>query len=202
VLQGLMRPNRNRVWHRAAKVPRFELFSKVVGPMTISSVFRRSLAALGMAAFANACSVSNTGLGPTPDAGATSAAICPSGLTDQANWPAGTTYASCTKPCGPDQIGLTTCRQIDKSACLASSCVCLDSPCVACDSCALPPNSECYTPTNIASVPTCAKEVTRGGTCSPACGRQVCLEGDGKTGCVCNQQGKYACATWGETSWK
>jgi hypothetical protein len=29
----------------------------------------------------------------------------------------------------------------------------------------------------------------------------VCLEADGKTGCVCNAQGKYACAAWGETTW-
>ncbi len=62
--------------------------------------------------------------------------------------------------------------------------------------------SDCYLPTNTASVPACGKEVTQGGACGPACGKTLCLEADGKTGCLCNAQGKYACATWGETTWE
>ena len=172
--------------------------------MKISNVDRGSnLAALVMAALASACTVSETGLGPMPDAGSTGTAVCPAGLTDHANWPAGTTYTSCAKACGPDEIGIRSCSQIDRTTCQATSgCVCLDTPCVACASCALQTNSDCYVPTNAASAPACAEGVTKGGACSPACNKQLCLEADGKTGCLCNSQGKYACATWGETTWK
>ena len=166
------------------------------------------LVVLVASVLASACSVSETGLGPVRDAGPTGGtsgtAICPAGLTDKANWPAGTTFTSCTKPCGPDGVGAKSCGQTDKATCqVASGCVCLDAPCVSCANCAFPPTlSDCYTPTNTASVSACAKGVTQGGACSPTCGRQLCLEADGKTGCVCNAPGKYACATWGETTWK
>jgi hypothetical protein len=185
-------------------MPGFELFSPVVGAMKICSVARRShLVALVMAALASACAVSETGLGPTPDAGSAGTAVCPAGLTHQANWPAGTTYTSCTKPCGPDDIGIRSCGQTDRGTCqVAGGCVCLEAPCVTCADCAFLTISECYAPTNAASVPACSKEVTEGGACSQACDRQLCLEADGKTGCVCNAHGKYACATWGETTWK
>jgi len=175
--------------------------------MKISNVVRRiTLTLFAMAALAGACSVSATGLGPARDAGATAGtsgtAICPKGLTDHANWPAGTTYTSCTKPCGPDDIGFRSCAQIDRATCQASSgCVCLEAPCVACASCTPITISNCYVPTNTAAVPACPEEVRLGDPCSPACNRQVCLEADGKTGCVCNAQGKYACAAWGETTW-
>ncbi len=172
--------------------------------MKISSLVRGGkLVALAMAVWASACTISDTGLGQPPDAGQSGLAVCPAGLTDQANWPAGTSYTSCAKPCGPDDIGIRSCSQTDKSTCLApGGCVCLESPCVACASCALRSNSDCYLPTNAVSVPACAKEVTQGGACAPACGKILCLEADGKTGCLCNAQGKYACATWAETTWK
>jgi hypothetical protein len=173
--------------------------------MKICSVVRTgNLALFVIAAIASACTVSETGLGPTQDAGLTGTAICPAGLTNQANWPAGTTYTSCTKPCGPDDIGVRSCGQTDKGTCQATGagCVCLETPCVACANCAFPIMSDCYVPTNTGSVPSCAKEVTEGGSCSNSCGRQLCLEADGKTGCVCNAHGKYACATWGDTTWK
>ena len=180
---------------------RFELFSAAVGQMKISSVAGRiKLASFVMAALVGACTVSDTGLGPARDASST---MCPAGLTNQANWPAGTTSTSCTKPCGPDDKGIRSCSQTDMPTCQATSgCVCLEAPCVACANCAFLTISDCYVPTNAASAPDCAKEVTKGGACSPACGHKLCLEADGKTGCVCNAQGKYACATWGETTWK
>jgi hypothetical protein len=178
--------------------------------MKISSVvgnIMKGMAVFAMTALAGACAVSTTGLGPGTDAGGTDGTsgtpICAKGLTDNANWPAGTAYTSCIKPCGPDDIGFRTCSQVDRATCLATSgCVCLEAPCVACVSCTPLTSSNCYVPTNTASVPACAKEVTEGDACSPACDRQLCLESDGKTGCVCNAKGKYACATWGETTWK
>ncbi|HEX7509573.1 MAG TPA: hypothetical protein VF550_22575 [Polyangia bacterium] len=187
-------------------VPGFDLFSPAVGLMSIISIVRgSSIAALLMAALASACSVSETGLGPMPDAGSGGTAICPAGLTDHANWPAGTANPSCTKPCGPDDTGLRSCSQTDKASCQAAGgCVCLETPCVSCANCAFRTGvpADCYAPTNAASAPACAKEVTQGGACSSACSRQLCLGGDGKTGCVCNAQGKFACATWGDSSWK
>jgi hypothetical protein len=167
--------------------------------MRISSVTRTILVLV--ACLASACAVSDTGLGPARDASSTT--ICPAGLTDQASWPAGPQSASCTKPCGPDEIGSETCGQTDRTTCQTSSgCVCLDAPCVACANCVFQTISDCYVPTNAVSAPACSKDVTQGGACSPACGRTLCLEADGKTGCVCNAQGKYACARWGETTWK
>jgi hypothetical protein len=129
--------------------------------------------------------------------------MCPAGLTNQADWPVGTVSTSCTKRCGPDDIGIRNCGQTDRATCQATSgCVCLEAPCVACATCAFLTISDCYVPTNAASIPVCAKDVTEGGACSPVCGRKLCLEADGKTGCVCNAQGQYACATWGETTWE
>ena len=164
---------------------------------------------LAAAAFSSACSVSNEGLAPAQDAapncGANGTPSCPAGLTNHASWPAGTCYSSCTKPCGPDGTGMRICSQTDKATCQATSgCVCLDTPCVVCADCAFrtQPLPDCYVPTNAASAPTCAQGVAQGSACGPACGRQLCLEADGKTGCLCNDQGKYACATWGETTWK
>ena len=183
--------------------PGFALFSLAVEQMKISGVVRGGeLAAFAMAALVSACTISDTGLGPTRDAGST-VGVCPKGLTDKANWPAKTTLTSCTKPCGPDELGVRSCGQTDKTTCQTTSgCVCLEAPCVACANCAFLTISDCYLPTNTASVPSCRDEVSEGGACSPACGKTLCLEADGKTGCVCNAQGKYACATWGETTWK
>jgi hypothetical protein len=155
------------------------------------------------AALGSACSVSGGGLDPVDASPTGGPASCLEGLTNQASWPAGTSYTSCIKPCGPDGIGLRTCSQTDKVTCQATSgCVCLDAPCVACADCAFQPPSECYVPTNASSAPACAEGVVRGSACSPACSRLLCLKADGKTGCVCNDEGKYACATWGGTTWK
>jgi len=159
-------------------------------------------------AVANACTVSDTGLDPAADAGSAcgekGTPMCPTGLTSQASWPAGTCYAACIKPCGPDDIAMRLCTQTDRATCQAESgCVCLDTPCVACADCAFLQNpSECYIPTNAATAPPCATGVTQGGACGSACDRRLCLLADGKTGCVCNDRGKYACATWGGTGWK
>jgi hypothetical protein len=158
------------------------------------------LAALG------ACSVSTNGLGVAPDGstgGAGGTAVCPEGLTDRANWPPKTTSTSCTKACGPDSLGVQTCNQTELAACQKESgCVCLVGPCVACEQCAFVRLSNCYLPTNAATAPFCADGVTTGGACAPACDMRLCLEKDGKTGCVCNSKGKYACATWGDGSWE
>jgi len=176
--------------------------------MKISNVVVRiALSLFTMAALAGACTVSDTGLGPAtdagPTAGASGTAVCPKGLTDRASWPAGTAYTSCTKPCGPDDIGFRSCAQTDKATCQAAGgCVCLEGPCVACAGCAFPTISNCYVPTNTTTAAACAKDVKEGSACGPACGQLLCLQADGKSGCVCNAQGKYACATWGETTWK
>jgi hypothetical protein len=155
------------------------------------------------------CSVRDDGLGSMGDAGtggSTGATLCPSGVVDQGNWPAASPYTTCSEPCGPDDLGLRACSQVSKATCQASAgCLCIDSLCVSCAICSLHTSSECYVPTNAATaeqVPTCDKTVKKGGACSPACARQLCLQSDGKTGCVCNANGKYACAAWGETSWK
>lgn len=198
------RTDEDRGWHGAAALPGFELFSHSVGQMKISRIVRgEGLAVFALAGLVSACTVSDTGLGPVRDAGNVTGGVCPKGLTDKAEWPANTTLTSCTKPCGPDDIGVRSCGQTDRTTCQAASgCVCLEAPCVACANCAFLTISDCYMPTNTASVPSCADEVTQGGACGPACGKTLCLEADGKTGCVCNAQGKYACATWGGTTWK
>jgi hypothetical protein len=155
------------------------------------------------------CSVSDGGLGSVSDAGAvgsTGATICPSGLWDKGNWPAASTYTLCSEECGPDNVGLRACSQVSRETCQASAgCLCIDSLCASCAICSLRTPSECYVPTNSATleqIPNCDKTVKKGGACSPACSRLLCLQDDGKTGCVCNAGSKYACATWGETSWK
>jgi hypothetical protein len=155
----------------------------------------------------SSCAVSDTGLGAPRDGGSgggSGTAICYTGTVDRANWPAGATSTSCSKPCGPDNLGIRTCSQADLASCQATSgCVCVASPCTKCADCAfLAALPACYAPSNAASPLTCATSVTAGGDCSPACGKSLCIQGDGKTGCVCNAQGKYACALWGGGTWK
>jgi hypothetical protein len=152
------------------------------------------------------CSVSDTGLGLSPDAstGTPSATpVCYLGTIDRANWPAGATNASCSKSCGPDDLGIRVCSQIDLASCQATAgCVCVSAPCTKCANCALLALPDCYVPTNAASPENCATSVKNGGDCTQTCGKVVCIQGDGKTGCVCNAQGKYACAPWEGTTWK
>ncbi len=152
------------------------------------------------------CSVSNTGLGVVLDGatdGKSGIPICYQGTIDRANWPSGAGSTSCTKRCGPDDLGLRTCSQSDLATCQSSAgCVCLAAPCTKCADCALLAIPDCYVPTNAASPRTCDPSVTNGGDCSPACGKSLCIEADGKTGCVCNAHGKYACALWGGNTWK
>lgn len=159
---------------------------------------------LVVALVACACnSVSNTGLGASNDAGTSGTPICSSSVTNLASWPANTGYTTCTKSCGPDDIGYKTCGQTDLATCQASSgCVCVTSPCVKCADCAFLTLPDCYVPSNAANPSTCASTVTNGGSCAPACGKTLCIEADGKTGCVCNSHGRYACATWSSGAWK
>jgi hypothetical protein len=159
-----------------------------------------------------ACNLNDGGLGLALDGGAAGGAggtaICPAGVIDQASWPAGTTYMSCTQTCGPDDIGTKTCGQTNLATCQAAGgCVCstlstTTPTCVTCTACALPSTSACYLPSNAASPSDCATSVVKGGACSPACGKQLCMQADGRTGCVCNAEKKYACASWNGTSWK
>ncbi len=154
---------------------------------------------------AAACSVDGAGLGPLPDgsAGAGGTAACPAGLTEQASWPAKSGVSSCTRWCGPDDIGMQVCSQIDRSTCQAKAgCVCLEAPCVACAACAFLSVSDCYKPTNAATATRCGSGVKQGDDCSPACGRLLCLQADGKSACLCNAQGKYACADWNGSTWQ
>ncbi len=149
------------------------------------------------------CGIDDRGLGPAQDAAVTGPAICAAGLIDKANWPAGFSPTSCNEPCGPDLLGARTCAQTDLATCGASSgCVCLASPCVRCADCAFLPLPDCYVPINAGAAAACAASVSDGSPCGTACDRRLCLEADGKTGCVCNAHGRYACATWGGTSWK
>jgi hypothetical protein len=174
----------------------------------LSSAFLLVMASVA-SALSVSCSVKEDGLGSLGDAGAggsTGATLCPSGLVDKGNWPAASPYTTCSEACGPDNLGVRACSQVSKATCQASGgCLCIDSLCASCAICSLPASSECYLPTNAATleqVPACDKTVKKGGACSLACGRQLCLQADGKTGCVCNASGKYACAAWGESSWK
>jgi hypothetical protein len=152
------------------------------------------------------CSVSDTGLGAARDGGSggvSGTAWCYTGTIDRANWPAGATSTSCSKSCGPDDLGIRTCSQTDLASCQATSgCVCVASPCVRCADCAFLGLPDCYAPTNAASPGNCAASVGDGGDCSPACGKLLCIQADGKTGCVCNARGKYACALWSGAAWK
>jgi hypothetical protein len=167
-----------------------------------------SLAVLGALWLLQACSVSDSGLAPASDVNGTTSVtsevvLCPAGLTDKAAWPSNTSALACSKTCGPDAIGVKTCSQSELATCQASSgCVCLSTPCTTCATCAFLTLPACYIPTNPSTAPACADSVIRGGSCAPACGKTLCIQSDGKTGCVCNAQGKYACSTWSAGAWK
>jgi hypothetical protein len=163
---------------------------------------------LASLAWSEACSLNDGGLGGATDGslgGSSDPAVCPTGMTDRASWPAGVTYISCTQTCGPDGIGLTTCGQTNLATCQAASgCVCspLAPACVTCANCTLRSSSDCYQPINANNPPDCAASVVKDAACSSPCGKQLCIQADGKTGCVCNAHGKYACAFWSGTAWK
>ncbi len=167
------------------------------------STRRRLLVALAL--LATGCGVSQTGLGPLPDGstgGASGTPVCPAGLVEQASWPAKMAATSCVRWCGPDDIGLMTCSQTSKADCQKTSgCLCLEAPCVGCEPCKFIMVPDCYAPTNAATAPQCAAGVVQGGSCSPACGRLLCLHSDGKTACICNRYGQYACAAWNGSQW-
>lgn len=150
------------------------------------------------------CGVSTGGLGgPDSAAGAGGNAACPVGLTDRASWPANSSTTSCSRPCGPDDIGEQACTQTDLSSCRKESgCVCLSEPCVACTDCVFATLPDCYVPSNASSPPACEGEVSKGKACAPLCGKLLCLRKDGRTGCVCNAKGEYACGDWGDAGWK
>lgn len=153
-----------------------------------------------------ACGVSSDGLHGPYDSGAggsTGTAMCPKGLTDQAGWPANNPATSCGRPCGPDNIGLQVCRRAPLADCKKKAgCVCLTEPCVTCDDCGFVSVPDCYVPTNAATVGPCSHDISKGDACAPACGKQVCQRKDGKTACLCNGDGKYACGDWGGSGWK
>lgn len=157
-------------------------------------------------AVVSACSISQTGLAPVQDAAvvASDATLgCYIGTVDRANWPVAATFNTCSMPCGPDNLGSRTCNQIDLASCQAlGGCVCLISPCTQCTDCKLGDLPTCYAPTNPASPAACAASVKNGAACSPPCAKTLCLQADGKTGCVCNGAGQYACAAWGGGIWK
>jgi hypothetical protein len=153
-----------------------------------------------------ACSTSDVGLGGPSDSGVGqtgSVTTCLVGTIDRANWPAAADYSSCTMTCGPDDLGSRTCSQTDLSTCRSKNgCVCLSSPCVTCTDCAFSALPDCYVPLDADLGLPCAPTVAKGEPCSPACGRSLCIEADGTTGCVCNAQGKFACAEWGTDTWQ
>jgi hypothetical protein len=162
-------------------------------------------AAFALLVWPAACSVSTDGLGPSDGAtdGTGGYPACPVGLTDQASWPANSNIGSCLRTCGPDDVGSQVCSQVDRTACQKrSGCVCLEAPCAACPDCSFVNPSECYNPTNMGNAPLCTDEVGKGNDCAPACGKRLCLRKDGKTACICNEHGKYACGDWGDSGWK
>jgi hypothetical protein len=152
-----------------------------------------------------ACSVSNTGITDIPDArtSANGLAPCPANLADRADWPGGVTPTTCKKPCGPDDIGTRTCGSTDTNSCRNSAgCVCQQGPCVSCGDCSFVNLASCYVPTNTNAIPDCADTVEPGTPCAPSCSKSLCLRADGKTGCICNPKGTYACAAWNGWTWK
>jgi hypothetical protein len=176
---------------------------KMVGRLSLLAVLAAALVGLTSA---SSCTTSDVGLGGNGDSGVGrpgSTPTCMSGTIDGANWPAAADYSSCTKVCGPDDLGARICSQVDIATCRRSSaCVCLSSPCVTCEACEFKTLPGCYEPLDVESPLPCAATVINGGSCLPACGRSLCIEADGRTGCVCNAEGKYACATWGDGTWK
>jgi len=160
---------------------------------------------LACVAGASACGVSETGLGGATDSGTGGAngGICPAGLTDQASWPVSSPVDFCSRVCGPDGIGVQTCSRTDQATCKGKSgCLCVEAPCVTCANCAFLTMPTCYVPTNPTAAVACADGVAKGGACAPACERRLCLRKDGKTACVCNNQGKWACGDWSDSGWK
>ncbi len=153
-----------------------------------------------------ACSVSSDGLKGPYDSGAggtTGTPLCPRGLTDQAGWPASTAATLCGRQCGPDSKGWQTCNQGSLTECKKKpGCVCLVEPCVTCQDCTFLSLPDCYVPTNAATVAACSQDISKGDACAPACSKQLCLRKDGKTACLCNEQGKVACGDWGASGWK
>jgi len=83
-----------------------------------------------------------------------------------------------------------------------SGCVCLQGPCVTCGACPYQGLPACYIPTNGATATLCPEGVTEGAACAPACNQQLCVQADGKTGCVCVGSGRYACAGWNGSGWQ
>lgn len=155
------------------------------------------------------CGVKDEGLGSPPDAatgGTTGTVACGASVVDKGNWPAKSSYAACSQACGPDDLGSRTCSQVQAASCKASSgCVCVDTLCASCGACVFPSLPDCYRPTNApsaAEIPACDKAIRKGAACGTVCNRKACLQEDGKTACLCNNVGRYACAPWGENTWK
>jgi hypothetical protein len=168
---------------------------------------RELLCAAGFALMAMpiACGVSNTGLGNATDgaAGGAGGSVCPAGLTELANWPSSSKADSCSRVCGPDGIGAQICSRTDRATCQAKGgCLCLEAPCVACADCAFLSMPTCYVASNAATAPSCANGVGKGDNCAPACDHQLCLRKDGKSACICNGEGKWACGDWRDSGWK
>jgi hypothetical protein len=163
-------------------------------------------AAIALMIAFTACGVSEEGLGSLPDSATmgTGGAVCPARLTDLAGWPTSNTEQSCTRDCGPDEMGSQLCARTDVKTCQSRpGCVCLEEPCVLCDPCTFGEGLDtCYLPTNGPEAPSCSDDVRKGGSCAPACSRRLCTRKDGKTACLCNLQGKYACGDWGDSGWE
>lgn len=153
---------------------------------------------------ATACAVNEDGISGRLDSGIDggNGSFCPAGVVNNASWSPAITSGKCTRLCGPDLLGTTECTRVDLSTCQKTGdCVCPNTPCTSCTACSLPSLSTCYQPTNAPTLPACATSVRKFDACQAPCDRKGCLMADGRTACVCNPSGYYACSTWRNGTW-
>jgi hypothetical protein len=137
-------------------------------------------------------------------------------VKDKAAWPADATGTSCTKGCGPDNIGLKTCLKVGGDGGVENA---------MCSKCVFPnPFPACYAPpaASAAEPADCPSGVVGKTTCAMPCPSSsqvsptgICLELDSvaksggdatKTdGCVCTlavgpTSPQWTCATWDTTN--
>ena len=163
-----------------------------------------TLIKLGLGFLFAACAVKDDGLVAATDGGrdAGPTSFCPAGVVENASWSPAITVGSCTQPCGPDLLGSKLCKRVDLATCQQSGdCICSSDLCTSCVACAFTELSKCYLPSNADKLPACASSVHKFDACDATCNRKGCLLADGKTACLCNPNGYYACAPFKNGNW-